>query len=171
MPTQTYTPIARQVLASNTTTVTLSSIPSTYTDLFFVFDCATVVDGKTLQITYNGDSSSLYSLTELNGNGTSATSTRTSGAAFLPVTQQVGTTTSLNRSFVSINLQNYANTSVFKTTLGRMTNAGGASYPGASAFIGLYRSTNAISSISVTTNNSQQLSGSTFTLYGIKAGS
>jgi hypothetical protein len=164
----TYTELLRTVLTSNTTAVTLSlSGISGYTDLRLVFDCATVADGKTLQITFNGDTTSLYSLTELNGNGTSATSTRTSGSAFLPVTQQIGTTTSLNRSFVTMDLQNYANTSVFKTVIGRMTNAGGASYPGTSAFVGLYRSTNAITSITITTNNSQQLSGATFSLYGI----
>jgi hypothetical protein len=80
----TYEPIATTTLGSAATTITLSSIPSTYTDLRLV----TVLSnngagGDSLYITCNGDAlgaTSLYSETRLRGDGSTATSARSSSA-------------------------------------------------------------------------------------------
>ena len=166
---KTYEVISTQTLASNTATVTFSSIPATYTDLVFVFDPATVTAGKTLLLRFNADSSSLYSYTNLDGNGTAAASSRGSAANAIQIeSTNVGTDSNLNASNCTINVMNYSNSTTFKTALCRINNASGASFPGVAQIVGLYRSTTAISSISITTSD-QQKSGAVFTLYGIKA--
>jgi hypothetical protein len=167
----TYTPIATQTLASNTATVTFSSIPATYTDLVFVFDAATVTAGKTLLLRFNSDSTALYSYTNLDGNGTAAASSR-NGASPTSIqieSTNVGTDSNLNASNCIINVMNYSNSTTFKTALCRINNASGASFPGVAQIVGLYRSTTAISSVSITTTTDQQKSGAVFALYGIKA--
>jgi hypothetical protein len=67
-----------------------------------------------------------------------------------------------------INIQNYSNTTTYKTALLRSNLATGT-YPGVDAFVGLWRSTSAITSITILPASNNLLSGSTFTLYGIKA--
>ena len=77
MPTQTYTPIARQVIASATGTVTLSSIPGTYTDLVLIISATATTGADDLLLQFNGDTASNYSETILTGTGSgNATSTR-----------------------------------------------------------------------------------------------
>ncbi len=61
--------------------------------------------------------------------------------------------------------QNYSNTTTYKTVLSRCSNPTG----GTLAVAGLWRSTAAITSITLTPTAGNWLSGSTFTLYGIKA--
>jgi hypothetical protein len=62
-------------------------------------------------------------------------------------------------------------TTTNKTVLIRAGNpAGGSgSYPGTGAFVGLWRSTSAINYVSLIGNSNSFKTGSTFTLYGIKA--
>ena len=71
----------------------------------------------------------------------------------------------------AIPTMSYANTSVNKTRLWRyrsVTSAGGNGEVG--GLVGLWRSTNAITSIEVSAFNAVNFkSGSTFSLYGIKA--
>jgi hypothetical protein len=64
-----------------------------------------------------------------------------------------------------MHLLNYSNTTTFKTLLVRFDNSSTET----SLRVGLYRSTSAISTILVETDSSTFTSGSTFTLYGIKA--
>ena len=60
---------------------------------------------------------------------------------------------------------NYANTTTYKTVIGRANNAG----YGADTSVGVWRNTAAISTITLTALTANFASGSTFTLYGIKA--
>jgi hypothetical protein len=171
MPTQTYTPIARQVLASAAATVTFSSISSAYTDLVVVFNGGTTSSGPTMRMTVNGDSGANYSDTALDGDGSSAISTRHSSANFMAITNNIGIAGTLGAQTTIMQLQNYSNATTYKTVLFRTNNATSTGYPGVTAAVGLWRNTAAITSISLTTASTTFLSGSTFTLYGIKAGS
>jgi hypothetical protein len=64
------------------------------------------------------------------------------------------------------NIFNYANTNVYKSILTRGNKTG----YGVETKVGMWRSTSAITSMTVfTTNNPNFESGSTFTLYGIAA--
>ena len=164
MPTQTYTPIARQELASATATVTFSSISGTYTDLVLVADnvgsSASVVD---LRMRLNGNSTSLYSDTELFGNGSSALSDRHSNTTFAKLAYSGGS----DKPLVIANIMNYSNATTNKTVLIRDSAPTNAIV----TRVCLYRNTAAITSFEISYSSGNIAAGATFTLYGIKAGS
>ena len=170
MPTQTYVPIARQVLASATGTVTFSSIPDTYTDLVIVANFTVATAAGNLVMTLNGDTTSgLYSKTQLEGTGASVFSGKTSGANNIGLDSNMGDDVT-NPSIHILQLMNYANASVFKKILHRQSVFWSAN-PGTAARVGLWRNTNAITSVTLNNGAANFTVGSTFTLYGIKAGS
>jgi hypothetical protein len=154
----TYTPIATTTLGSSSSTVTFSSIPSTYTDLAIVFNGSNTA-GLNKYIQFNNDASALYSCTALSGDGSSASSSRFS-QSYIDV---LGAGT--NQSVILIQVQNYSNTTTFKTYLSRPNTAA----VGTEAIVGLYRSTSAINRIDFKVTANAYAAGCTFTLYGIKA--
>lgn len=155
---RTYEPIATYTATGNIASYTFSSIPSTYTDLVFVFSgTGTTAD---LYLQYNGDNAGNYSVTNLYGNGSSAGSNRASNTNV----SYTGTITTSQCNVIA-NIQNYSNTTTYKTILSR---ASAANYE-IQARVAEWRSTTAINSIAVKTTGSQFDTGSTFTLYGIKA--
>jgi hypothetical protein len=159
----TYEPIANTTLGSTLTSVTLSSIPSTYTDLVLVFNGR--IQGN-VYFNFNGDTATNYSQTNINGNGGSAASNRETSVGGIYIGDYIGDPLDNSTAMTIINIQNYSNTTTFKTSLFRMSNAA----KGATATVGLWRNTAAINSFTVfssITNGIQ--TGSTFTLYGIKA--
>jgi hypothetical protein len=159
----TYEPIATTTLGSTNATITFSSIPSTYTDLVLIGNpkVSASLDYKWY---VNGDNSSgLYSQTRLLGNGSSASSARTTGANYLYLDATAPASGSM-QTFI-MNFQNYANTTTFKTVLVRYNEAGTE----VTARVNLWRNTNAITSITISTDSSTFAVNSTFTLYGIKA--
>jgi hypothetical protein len=170
--TSTYEMIATTTLGTTSATISLSSIPSTYTDLVLVISARTNRSGQAtdgLNIKFNTDDGNNYSDTELVGNGSSASSNRdTNSSRWLTNDANLpgATATSGVFSAIIVSLQNYANTNVYKTGLCRFNLA--SSNTGAS--VGLWRSTTAIDAITlISRNNADFVSGSTFTLYGIKS--
>lgn len=165
----TYEPIATTTLGSAQATVSFNSF-SGYTDLVLIGRMTTThTASSALQMTFNGDTASNYSVTRLYGNGTTATSDRFSSQSnidtgFMPGTNGTGQGT------VIFNIMNYANTTTFKTILNRWESQAGASGSQyTTAEVGLYRSTSAITSLSMAFTTGNIATGSTFTLYGIKA--
>lgn len=158
----TYTPIATTTVSG--TSYTFSSIPSTYTDLILVnfIGNATGAGAGGIQIRYNGDTGSNYSWTYLVGTGSSAVSGRSSGTYF-----DIGmTNNTTDFSQVICQIQNYSNTTTYKTTMSRSASAATE----VSANVSLWRSTSAINSITVTKADGANFkSGTTLTLYGITA--
>ena len=163
MPT-TYEPIATQTLGSAASSITFSSIPATYTDLRVVF---AIIGGAgtagQFDITYNNDTSSLYSITRLYGDGSSAGSSRYSGTALYPCQNSFSSTPPV---FTTIDLFSYAG-STFKTALITYSNDANGS-GSAERSVGLYRSTTAISRIDLGGVGGTFAIGTTATLYGIK---
>jgi hypothetical protein len=158
---KTYEPIAT-FSPTGTTTVTFSSIPSTYTDLILIISSLSASGGNT-HMRFNADSSNLYSETRLFGNGTSATASRDQNTSLHYVSEN--NTNSTTPSTGIVHIMNYASTSVFKYSIGRGGNT--ASQLNAKTYS--YRSTNAITSITLTQDTGNFTSGSTFTLYGVKS--
>lgn len=159
----TYESISSVTLTSNSTTVTFGSIPQTYTDLVLVIVAKITSGGLDMFIRFNSDTGSNYSYTQLYGNGTSAASARGSS-------QTVGIAGSVYASNdgVAINhIMNYSNTTTNKSWLTRFSRGDGS----AQIFANLWRSTSAISSFELSSGNPAGTftSGSTFSLYGIKA--
>ena len=159
----TYEPIATTTLGSATATVTFSSISSTYTDLILI--CYGGIGGNEFGFQVNGDTGTNYSYTTLAGNGTAASSTRNTNYNGIGLG---GLSSSSAPAIVSI--QNYSNTTTNKTILvrGEQTRSGVSSVI---ANVGLWRNTNAITSIVIKdiAGSNNISSGSTFTLYGIKS--
>lgn len=157
----TYTPIATQTLTGATSSVSFSSIASTYTDLVLIID-GTVGSNCGIQMRFNSDSGSNYSFTRMTGDGSSASSDRSSNATFMELGFYVTTTRNMN----IVQIMNYSNTTTYKTVLNR-ANAQSVNI-GAQAYVEMWRSTSAINSITI--NASGNLStGTTLTLYGLAA--
>jgi hypothetical protein len=161
----TYTPIASITLGAVATSVTFTNIPQTYTDLVIVTNWGQ--SSGDLYLRVNNDTSSLYSETWIRGNGTNAASNRLSGRDGWYVDYNGVVATTIQPNAV-INFMNYSNTTTFKTAIWRENDASSS----VELHVGLYRSTSAITSISlISTGSANSLtSGSTFNLYGIQAG-
>jgi hypothetical protein len=160
----TYEAIATQTLGSAAATVTFSSIPATYTDLVLVSQPIGTADLNFL-VRFNGDTATNYSNTILAASGTVSTSFRYTNATSLRG-NYYGYVTANSKANTIIQIMNYANTSIYKTTLSKLSNASA----GLDAAAGLWRGTGAISSITILNDNSTTFAaGSTFTIYGITA--
>ena len=156
----TYEPIATTTLGSAQLNVTFSSIPSTYTDLILIIDGQTA-SNSSINLFVNSDSGSNYSSTLLIGNGSAASSTRTTSNT----SALIGAfyTTSVGNCIA--HFQNYSNTTTYKTILSRSNVAG----TNTTARVSLWRNTAAISTIKLEGDAVNFSAGTTFTLYGIKA--
>ena len=161
----TYSQISTTTLGSNQTTVTLSSIPATYTNLYLVISASNSAGNDNYLLYVNGDTATNYSATYLEGDGSTAYSGRWSNRANIPVARGASSTAGADQLNISFN--NYANTSVFKTVLARYS-LGATTGARTSATAGLWRSTAAINSISISCSAGAIVTGSTFSLYGIK---
>lgn len=161
--TATYDCIATTTLSSTASTVTFSSISGSFTDLVFVFNGAGSTDINVL-MQFNSDTGSNYSTTNLGGTGSSALSGRVTSSTSISLNWQ-GYVQTTNRSNCIVSIQNYSNSTTYKTILSRFNNASVA----VDAIVGLWRSTSAITSIDIKTHTGTFSSGATFTLFGIKA--
>jgi hypothetical protein len=165
MATNTYVALdTYTVTGSSVASFTFSSIPGTYTDLVVVMSGGVVATGtQSFSMRLNGDSTSLYSDTQLDGDGSTAASYRDSNAnqMFVGLASGSGQTNNI------FQIMNYSNTTTFKTVLGR------GNYPGGylRAAVGLYRSTSAITSVTLINTSTNISVGTTFSLYGIAASS
>lgn len=164
----TYDSINTQTLSSNTTSVTFSSIPQTYTDLILVINAgSTTVDNYSF-VEFNSDTAQgNYSWTSMYGNGSTASGSR---GASLYLNAYVGIGSSID-TLVFCNIQSYTDTSKFKGVLNRTSRAtSNGTYFGTELLTGTWRNTNAITQIKVNSYSTYSfLAGSTFSLYGIKA--
>ena len=166
MAKQAYEVISTQTLGSAVQTVSLSSIPQMYTDLVVVINAQASAQSD-LYLTFNGDTSALYSNTILYGDGTSIGTRRDSrGNAYMVLTYYGAVTTTAGNSVHTVNIMNYANTTTHKTVLTRAS----AASSGVDESVGLWGSTAAITSMTFDLPTTRTFStGSTFTLYGVKA--
>ena len=180
--TATYEKIATTTLGSASATVTFSSISGSYTDLVLVINGGITDAGFVFGIRLNSDTGSNYSSTAMYGNSSSAFSDRKSNFTLGQITTDMQGGHIFNTHI--INFQNYSNTTTNKTWVGRSsanysaTGSGATTVPHVGSVVGLWRNTSAITSISISESGlggsgsfayGNTLSGSTFTLYGIKA--
>ena len=169
----TYKKIASTTLGSAASSVTFSSIAGTYTDLVLVITGNNTATGYGWGLQYNSDTAANYSWTMIEGSGSSATSSRgggagTTGQSIYFVSNQ-GISNSLSNAIISI--QNYSNTTTYKSNLIRQNNPSSTTFPGLSAVVGSWRNTAAINSITLMVPGAGTTiaSGTTLSLYGITA--
>lgn len=159
MATSTEIAIATTTLSSAASSITFSSIPSTYTDLRLVVTGLTGGDGN-VALTFNSSTTN-YSRTYLQGDGASAISSRNTSTVRAPI----GNVNSTNRSMSEVDIFNYAG-STYKTILYKGsadTNGSGTIQVG----VDLWQSTSAITSIQIVNDYAGTFTaGATATLYG-----
>jgi len=166
LATATLIPIATQTLGSAAASITFSSIPGTYTDLRLVLNVAgynqTASSNPVMQ--FNSDTATNYSYTNLAGSG-SAAATGAATTTYIPIAAfSVGTAAQAYSYFIDI--FSYAG-STNKTVLSQAAyDSNGAGY--VELIVGLWRSTSAITSITVKVLSSTTFStGTIATLFGI----
>jgi hypothetical protein len=172
MPTPTYVAIAKTVLTTTNTTITFSSIPSTYTDLLLVFSSAVTSTGSTgayLMFNNEGTGSTLGSSRVLEGRGSSGvTNSAGSGSVnYIDRCNVLNSTTVFSNC--EIYIPNYAgstNKPINITTAVEGNSAGTDVYIDAQA--SLWRNTAAINRIDLQTSAGSFQANSSFYLYGIK---
>lgn len=164
MANQTYTQIASTTLTSTSNTVTFSSIPGTYTDLVMLTNLkASAGSIDIIYAQYNSDSGSNYSSTRLVGSATTVNTDRQTNASTGWV---VGLSSPDEFNAGVYQFANYANTTTYKSAISRDNLVANQTR----IVAGLWRSTSAITSISIINGNANTfVVGSVFTLYGIKA--
>ena len=158
----TYEKIATTTLGSANTTISFGSIAASWTDLRMVLVCkaSTAMDAY---VQYNSDTGSNYSLTEINGNGSAASSLRTINATYILLDSN-GSISAAQPQLFTFDIFSYAG-STFKTCLINMSR----DYNGSGNVtntVGLWRSTSAINTITITGTANFAI-GTTATLYGI----
>lgn len=172
------TPIYTRVLDNNNTvSVTFNNIPQFYTDLLVRVSAR---DGSTsgvgnavLGIQFNQDSDATalrYSITQLNGNGSSATSGRIGANAQYIHVGAIPNTSNTASTFsnTEIYIPNYTS-SQFKSFVSDNVSENNAATANMTLGAGLYRSTAAIQSIQLYDFGGAYVftQHSTFSLYGI----
>lgn len=176
----TYEPLASQTLGTAAASVSFTSISSGYTDLIIVGQTRATTAGtfnfnSYVLVQVNSDTGSNYSTTTLYTRSTagswSALSTRESNATRITA-GPVPDSSHGSDIFGSIRLQlmSYADTNVYKTVLaesGYSTNL--TNHDGPRREVGLWRSTSAITSVSISLSAGNLEVGSHFELYGLKA--
>jgi len=162
----TYEPIAKTTGTGSNATITFNSISASYTDLIIV---ANVLSSTAdyLYMRFNGDTATNYSTTYIKGTGSAASSSRFSSQTWIaPGALTIGFSTTIPM-FSKISVFNYAG-STNKTILSESSfdNNGSGDVTRA---VGLWRSTSAITSITLYSDSGSFSTSSTFALYGIKA--
>ena len=177
-PSGAYDSIATTTVgAGGAASITLSSIPSTYTHLqlriFAQSSRATyAIDNGYIQ--FNGDTASNYAYHNINGDGASASvAASTSQTSIQPGDRVIGTSVSPGTwGSLVIDILDYANTSKYKTTRalsGCDTNGVVAGFAGmVNLASGLWQSTSAINSIKFAAVNGNLNQYTSVALYGIK---
>ena len=146
------------------TSITFSNIPQTYSHLQIRSITKVSADGNPI-LRVNSDTAANYVFHQVVGDGTSASSSGGTAQTFIyqPYALAAG-----NMAMI-IDILDYANINKFKTikTFGGNDN-NGSGYSPIELMSGLWRSTNAITSITISGNGFNLAQYSSFALYGIK---
>lgn len=161
----TYEPIATTTVSLQST-ITFSSIPSTYTDLKLVWVGTVSLNGG-VQVKLNSDAGGNYSLSLLSGDGSAAAGVSSGGENQLYLAGYQAGTSSITPTTATMDIFSYAG-STYKTCLVSYSgDLNGSGYVESS--VQLWRSTSAVNSLTMfNTGAGRNLTG-TATLYGIKA--
>lgn len=153
--------------ASGSSSIAFSSIPSTYTDLCIKFSARRDAASTSVDLTFNGNTSS-YSRKRILGDGATASSASSSAAASIQDPMSVDSTwTSSSFGNVEIYIPNYAGSNNKSVSIDSVTeNNATTAYAVLTA--GLWSNTAAITSISLAPSSGNFVQYTTATLYGIK---
>jgi hypothetical protein len=173
----TYEPIQTYTVPSLTTSVTLGSgntLSQAYTHLRIILsDVSSNGPDANIMATFNGITTATHSWHLCGARALSSTpfSSRNTGAvnAYLQSFTAIGSGYS---GGLQLDIPRYSTSGIFKTWFSNVrVGPGSATYSGIEELLGLWRNTGAITQIQFTLNSGGNFTvGSTFTVYGIKAG-
>ena len=155
--TAKYEVIENQTLSTSVSSVTMTSIPGSYKDLFLIVGGTPGVSGASFRLTFNGDGGDNYGYCWMRKTGTGSggeTSGYTSATARIQNYGVNGT------GFVTADIFDYSATDKHKSVLMSLANVAQTT----SRVAGRWANTNAITSLTVTGN---WPAGSTFKLLGV----
>lgn len=161
----TYEPISTTTLGSNQASVTLSNLGG-YTDLRIILNIKLTAGG--LGIRPNGDTSSIYSMTNMNADGTTRFVSRLNtsdlgGTGFYLANSSISTS---NFHIVTLDFLSYSNSTTYKTITARFNNTNGK----IGLAVGTMQGTSPITSLNFAPDGGGNIvSGSSITAYGITA--
>jgi len=161
--TATYEPTGtpQTVSGTSTSTITFSSISQTYTDLILVVNAQTSTNVD-IFVRFNSDTATNYSYTTLQGNGSTAASSRVANSTSLGIVS--GDPSARFCTYIT-NIFNYSNATTSKTTITRVNSSDRVG-----VITGLWRATPAaVTTVQIRIDSGYFIAGSTFALYGIKA--
>jgi hypothetical protein len=168
----TYEPIATYTSNGAQNPITFLSIPQTYTDLVLVINgraTGSTGEDSTLAYVNINTGTNNYSTTNYYSTGASVVSNRTTNQVYFGFGTHPGGTATANIFGTEVyHFLNYTNTTTFKTVLSQSSadlNGAGSTYMTAS----LWRQTAAINRLDMYVSGPYWASGSTLTLYGVKA--
>jgi hypothetical protein len=156
----TYDKIASTTLGG-AGSITFSSIAASWTDLRLVI--VSTGNMGNIGLRFNSDTATNYSYTFIRGNGSAASSSNGTSQNYAYITNLISNIT--QPALTTTDIFSYAG-STYKTLLSQTAadlNGSGET----NAYVNLWRSTAAITSISITCNSGAFASGTTATLYGI----
>lgn len=169
-----YALIGSQTLGANAASMGVSGIPGTYTHLDVVLMCRAAAGGIPTYcvIQFNSDTTAANYQSELEGAVGNATQFQTLLTANNGISTQIEVATSLASTFAPIRfaIPGYAMTvdKVVTGTSARYGDGSGGSNPLSASFSGLWKSTAAITSITVAVQGGANLvAGSTISVYGM----
>ena len=169
----TFTVIEADTLASNTTSWTSGTIPTTYDHLYITMSAKGAGGLYSLGTTwqFNGDTGSNYSHVDIQTTGSTPTTYDDSGSAIgYPCIMGAAGNTAMF-GLMKIWIPNYANTANYKQALFESYAANytsGSSYWGLKVTSGQWLSTAAITSFTTAINGGTDfLAASTYTIYGV----
>jgi len=166
----TYEPLATTTLTGTQATIDFTSISGSYTDLVISIYCqnaATSTGTRTGLLKLNSDSGTNYSYTSINGDGSTAASSRASsqsGGIYYAEIPRAGNGANVF-GFARISFFSYAgstNKTIVSENSADLNGSGNVV-----RIVGLWRSTSAITSISLIGGSEGFTSGTRATLYGI----
>lgn len=167
MATNTYVALDKVTVGTATSTITFTGINQGYTDLVLVYAGSTASAANMFVRVGNGslDTGSNYSLTQMVGSGSSASSSRLTSQTEIKITEGLFVNTNEQCNII-MNFQNYSNATTYKTLLSRANSAA----IGVQGQASVWLSTSAINTISVYASQNFN-TGTTVSLYGIAAAS
>ena len=146
----------------SSSTISFSSIPSTYKHLQIRWTAFVTTSSDTMSMRFNGDSGGNYTLHRLYSTGSATGSQGFTGFTEIDMSSIAATSTTYNAGIMDI--ADYASTSKYKTIKEFLRNSNNQIYLES----GLWLNTSAISSIAVRTPTQPFSTTTRVSLYGIK---
>jgi hypothetical protein len=149
--------------------ITFSSIPATYKHLQIRFSAFSSSENAAMFIRLNGDTGDNYAYHQLHGDGTTVGDTPSANRSIIRIADYGVMSQFGNPTVGIIDIHDYASTTKNKTVRTFVgTDKNNAYAQGVELDSGLWRSTSAITSVSITAESVNFTTATRFSLYGIK---